>query len=87
LWPKEDGLAQPTVSNINVAPGRVVSNAAAIAVGPGNIFNVFNFSGSTNVVIDVAGTFEAVAGPTAAPGFAGNTGPRSGAHSSTKYSD
>lgn len=56
-WP--GGIARPTVSNLNAAPGRVVANMAQIGVGASNDFQLYNNSGTVNLVVDVNGTFEA----------------------------
>jgi len=58
LW--ADGDDQPTVSNLNLTPHEIRSNAAVIPVGPGNKFDVFNAAWTVDMVIDVAGTFEFV---------------------------
>ena len=62
LWP--DGLARPTVSNLNPATGQIVANASITGIG-GVItgFRVFNNAGYTDVVLDVVGTFEPPGSP------------------------
>ncbi|MGL5908651.1 MAG: hypothetical protein ACRCZP_01535 [Phycicoccus sp.] len=56
IWDGES--ARPTVSNINVSTGRVrAASVFAPLSGPGG-FDIFNASGSMNVLLDVAGTFE-----------------------------
>lgn len=59
------GDAKPPVSNLNPAKGQVVANATITDVGPGNVFNVYNQQGATNVLVDVMGTMELV--PTVVP--------------------
>lgn len=63
LW--AGGDAKPPVSNLNPAKGQVVANATITDVGPGNVFNVYNQQGATNVLVDVMGTMELV--PTVVP--------------------
>ncbi len=67
LWNAD--IPKPTVSNLNPAAGQLVSNMTITDLGVGYDFNVQNTSGTTNLVIDVAGTMEtypAVAEPGAA---------------------
>jgi hypothetical protein len=61
VWPT--GLTRPTVSTLNATAGQVVPNAAIITIGTGEQFNVFNNSGTMNVIVDVAGVFEAAGNP------------------------
>lgn len=55
-WPF--GFSRPVVSNLNAQSGDVVANMAMLGVGEGNRFNLFNFAGRTDVLVDVSGTFE-----------------------------
>ena len=67
LWNAD--IPQPTVSNLNPALGQLVSNMTITDLGVNYDFKVRNASGTTNLVLDVAGTMEAypaVADPTAA---------------------
>ncbi|MFL6165656.1 MAG: hypothetical protein ACJ710_05175 [Ornithinibacter sp.] len=67
LWNAD--ITKPTVSNLNPAAGQLVSNMTITDLGAAYDFKVRNTSGSTNLVIDVAGTMEtypAVADPGAA---------------------
>ncbi len=64
LWNADIG--KPTVSNLNPTAGQLVSNMTITDLGFAYDFTVGNTSGSTNLVIDVAGTMEtypAVADP------------------------
>ncbi|MET7394487.1 hypothetical protein ABZS66_13445 [Dactylosporangium sp. NPDC005572] len=63
LW--ADGYEQPTVSNLNLTPHEIRSNAAVIPVGSGNKFAAFNAAWTVDMVIDVAGTFELAPGAAA----------------------
>ena len=66
VWPAGvPGLGQPTVSNLNPGRGQIVPNAVFAGVGPAKQFNIFNFTGTVDVVVDVAGTFDALTIPTA----------------------
>lgn len=58
VWPADAGLTQPTVSTVNAVAGQIVPNAALITIGPEYGFNIFNNAGKTNVLVDVAGTFD-----------------------------
>ncbi|MEZ5141903.1 MAG: hypothetical protein R2726_05205 [Acidimicrobiales bacterium] len=53
LWPK--GATQPTASNLNWVAGQTIPNAVTVKVGTDGKVNVFNPSGSANVIIDVVG--------------------------------
>ncbi len=55
LWPT--GEPRPTASNVNVATGETRPNMVIAKVGVGGSVSVFNFSGRTDVVIDVLGWF------------------------------
>jgi hypothetical protein len=57
LW-ANDGSAKPGVSNLNPYAGQLVSNMTMTDVGVGNTFRVHNLVGTTNLVMDVAGTME-----------------------------
>ena len=64
LWNAD--ITQPTVSNLNPAAGQLVSNMTITDLGVDYDFKVHNASGTTNLVLDVAGTMEtypAVADP------------------------
>ncbi len=57
LWNAD--TAQPGVSNLNPALGQLVSNMTITDLGINYNFKVRNASGTTNLVLDVAGTMEA----------------------------
>lgn len=73
-WPKISGFPRPTVSNINPVAGRTVANAANITVGDSEDFNLYNYAGHTDALVDVVGTFENF--PEILPGGAGFAGAR-----------
>jgi hypothetical protein len=58
LWPKYSNLARPTVSELNPNAGATVAQATVTEVGPGNIFKIYNSTGSTDLAMDVSGSFE-----------------------------
>jgi hypothetical protein len=53
VWPT--GVAMPTAATLNPRPGVPVPNQAYLKLGPGGRLDVFNFAGTTHVVIDVFG--------------------------------
>jgi hypothetical protein len=58
VWPNGIGtIGQPNVSSLNPAAGQTVPNAVYTLIGPAKAFNVYNNAGTTNVVVDVVGTF------------------------------
>ena len=60
------GQSRPTASNLNWTPGRTIPNAVTVKLGAGGLnagkLSVFNLSGGVNVIIDVAGYYQAGAG-------------------------
>lgn len=57
LWPS--GAARPLASNVNFVAGETSPNLAVVPVGSGGDISVFNSAGSTQVVVDVVGYFDA----------------------------
>lgn len=57
-WPPEDGYPKPGTSNVNAPTGGIVANHTITPVGPGNLFEVHNARGTTDVLVDVVGTLE-----------------------------
>jgi serine protease len=59
VWP-HDGSTMPWVSNINPRSGDIVANMMITGLGKTNgDFNVHNMSsGSTDILVDLVGTFE-----------------------------
>jgi hypothetical protein len=55
VWP--DGVAKPLASDLNWTARITVPNLVVVKVGANGKIDVYNFSGSTAVVIDVAGYF------------------------------
>ncbi|MBI2706145.1 MAG: PQQ-dependent sugar dehydrogenase [Actinobacteria bacterium] len=51
------GTTKPTASNLNFGPGATVANFAIVRLGAGGQINIYNNSGSTHLIVDVAGWF------------------------------
>jgi hypothetical protein len=64
VWPSGP---MPVVSNLNPSMGQTVPNAVIAELDPSSIFNIYNNSGITNIVVDVVGAFGIVTGPPGAP--------------------
>lgn len=58
------GAARPDASNLNFTPGLTVANLTVTKVGAAGKVSIFNASGSTHVIADVAGWFEGGGGGT-----------------------
>jgi hypothetical protein len=56
-WPT--GQAMPNASNLNFVPGAVVPNLAVLKVGAGGKVSIYNSAGSTAVIVDVVGWYDA----------------------------
>ena len=54
-WPT--GATQPLVSNLNWVAGETVPNRVIVPVGTGGQVSIYNYAGSTDLVIDVGGWF------------------------------
>jgi hypothetical protein len=52
-----DGTAKPTSSNLNPAPNTISTNLAVVPIGANGYIDLYNFTGSVNLVADVAGYF------------------------------
>jgi hypothetical protein len=52
------GEKRPGVSNLNAPPGATVANSTVTWMGPEHKYQVFNYAGLTDVVMDVSGSFE-----------------------------
>jgi hypothetical protein len=53
LYP--DGTSRPTASNINFNHGQTIANFALVKLGTGGRIRIYNQSGTTDVLLDVAG--------------------------------
>jgi hypothetical protein len=56
MWSND--IVMPGVSNLNAAKGQIVANATITDLGAGNKFDIFNATGTTNMVVDVVGSME-----------------------------
>jgi hypothetical protein len=73
-WPA--GSIQPTTSVLNLTPGIDAPNNVTALLGDGGRLSLFNFTGSTHLVADVAAYLIAGAGgPAGPPGPPGPAGP------------
>jgi hypothetical protein len=55
VWPT--ATAKPVVSDLNWVPGQTVPNIVVVKLGPDGTVQVFNASGSVDVVVDVSGWY------------------------------
>jgi hypothetical protein len=58
-----DGTPQPTASNVNFAKGDTVANLAIVPIGADGKIKIFNYSGVSQVIADVAGYIVAAPAP------------------------
>ena len=71
VWP--DGAPQPTASSLNWVAGQTTANQVVVKVGPGGNIELFNNSGTADVVIDVQGWFTDATSSAGGTGFVGVT--------------
>ncbi|HET6910782.1 MAG TPA: Ig-like domain repeat protein [Mycobacteriales bacterium] len=55
VWP--GGASRPNASNLNVPAGGTLPNLVIVQLGSGDVVNIFNHSGSVNIVADLEGVF------------------------------
>jgi len=55
VWP--DGLTRPLASNLNWTAGLTIPNRVFVPVSGGGMVDVYNASGSVDVIVDVSGYF------------------------------
>ncbi|HJV08345.1 MAG TPA: hypothetical protein VJ653_01645, partial [Acidimicrobiales bacterium] len=60
------GESRPVASSLNYVAGQTVPNLVTAKVGAGGQVSLYNFAGTTNVVIDVAGWYDDGTSPTGA---------------------
>lgn len=77
------GGAQPLASNLNFLPGQTVPNRVIVPINPATKqVSIYNYAGSTNVVVDLDGYYDPDLGteyyPLAAPTRIADTRPGSG---------
>ncbi|PAZ14614.1 hypothetical protein CLM62_18470 [Streptomyces sp. SA15] len=71
-----DGTTRPTASNLNLVPGQVTPNLVTVPVSPGGYIDLYNHSGSVDLVGDVEGYYSTTAAVTSGgTGFAQVSGP------------
>lgn len=58
------GTTLPLASNLNFAPDTIVPNRVIVPVGPTGQISIYNFSGYTNIAVDVNGYFTTSTGYT-----------------------
>jgi len=69
VWPA--GGSRPTAANLNFSRGPATSNAVVAQVGAGGKVSVYNYTGSTDVIADVAGWYAAPATPQPGSSYVG----------------
>jgi hypothetical protein len=52
-----DGAAQPTTSDLNFLPGQTIPNLVVVRLGSNGKLDIFNLSGTTDVIADVVGWY------------------------------
>ncbi|MEZ5144634.1 MAG: fibronectin type III domain-containing protein [Acidimicrobiales bacterium] len=57
LWPSGSPQPDPLVSSINWSAGTTIANGVTAKVGTGGAIEIFNPSGSVDVVVDIVGWF------------------------------
>ncbi|MFI6936464.1 PKD domain-containing protein [Streptomyces sp. NPDC050287] len=71
-----DGTTRPTASNLNLVPGQVTPNLVTVPVSPGGYIDLYNHSGSVDLVGDVEGYYSTTAAVTSGgTGFVQESGP------------
>ena len=73
VWP--DQYTKPNTSILNPAAGQTVADGSYAGIGPSGKFDVFNQSGTVNVVIDVTGRFDTFGNQTEPPTSGGGFRP------------
>ena len=56
IWP--NGSPLPNASSLNFAPGQTVPNLVVAPIGADGSVNIYNFTGDTEVIVDIVGLFE-----------------------------
>jgi hypothetical protein len=55
VWP--EGASRPLASNLNFVPGQTVPNRVIVKTGTGGRVDLYNLTGSTDLVVDVGGYY------------------------------
>jgi hypothetical protein len=58
VWPT--GSTRPTASSVNMVAGQTVPNMVIAKLGTGGKVSLFNFAGSSHVIVDVLGAFRPI---------------------------
>ena len=53
-----DGTPQPITSNLDFTPGQVISNLVIVPVGTNGKIDIYNFSGTVDVIADLSGYYD-----------------------------
>jgi WD40-like Beta Propeller Repeat len=61
VWPA--GVTRPIASSLNAEAGQIVPNAVVANVGAGGKVSLYNFAGTTDLLVDVAGWFPGATAP------------------------
>ena len=56
IWPS--GEAMPTASSLNFQRGETAANAVIVGVGSNGSVSIYNYSGNSHVIVDIAGWFD-----------------------------
>ncbi|GAA0678945.1 hypothetical protein GCM10010193_35580 [Kitasatospora atroaurantiaca] len=60
-----NGTGRPTTSNLNFTAGQTIPNLVVVPVDDSGLINIYNFAGSTDVIVDLFGYFtDPAGGPT-----------------------
>ena len=55
VWPA--GAGRPTASDLNFSPGQTIPNLVVVGVSSSGAISIFNFAGSADVIVDIAGWY------------------------------
>lgn len=55
LWP--DGTTRPIASDVNWSAGQTKANLVIVKVGSDGVVDIYNYTGSTDVIIDAVGWY------------------------------
>ncbi|MDQ6837735.1 MAG: YncE family protein [Actinomycetota bacterium] len=53
----------PGSSSLTFAPGEILANKVTVPVGPNGTISMYNYTGSTDIVVDIEGWYSAADGP------------------------
>ena len=55
VWPA--GGTRPTASDLNFSPGQTIPNLVVVGVSSSGAISIFNFAGTSDVIVDIAGWY------------------------------